>query len=120
MDPPTSIVIVDDHAPFRAAARRLLEAGGFRIVGEACDGPAGIAAAGELHPEVVLVDIQLPGIDGFELTRRLAAAHPESAVVLVSSRESADYGDRVGASSAAGFIAKDRLSARALRALLTS
>lgn len=114
----TSVVIVDDHAPFRVAARRVLESGGFRVVGEAADGVAGVAAAAALAPEVVLVDVQLPDIDGFEVTRRVAAAHPAAAVVLVSSRESRDYGDRVGASTATGFIAKDRLSAGALRALL--
>src|SRR6266700_3323207 len=72
-----TVVIVDDHAGFRSSARALLEAEGFDVVGEAGDGVSALVAVGRLHPHVVLLDIQLPDIDGFEVADRLAlAGHP--------------------------------------------
>ena len=68
-----TVLIVDDHADFRASARALLEAEGFDVVGEAASGEEAIAEAGRLRPEVILLDIQLPGDDGFAVARRLAA-----------------------------------------------
>ena len=85
-------MIVDDHASFRASARRLLEAEGFDVIGEAGDGHAAIAAAQKLQPDLVLLDVQLPDINGFEVAERLAALGLPSAVVLTSSRNAAEYG----------------------------
>lgn len=113
----TSVLIVDDHPSFRASARRMLEAGGYRVIGEAVDGEAAVAAARELRPDLVLLDIQLPDSDGFEVAARLVALGVGSAVVLTSSRDAADFGDAVAASPARGFIAKAELSGEAIAAL---
>ena len=112
------VLIVDDHAPFRALARMLLAADGFDVVGEAGDGTAAVAAARLLHPDVVLLDVQLPGVDGFGVAETLTAQAPAPVVVLVSSRSRADYGHRVARSAAHGFIAKAELSGDALRTVL--
>ena len=113
-----SLLIVDDLPEFRSFARELLSADGFEVAGEAEDGESAIAAAEELHPDVVLLDVQLPGIDGFEVARRLAALANPPRVVLTSSRQARDYGSKVAASSALGFIPKQDLSGEALHALV--
>jgi len=114
-----SVLIVDDHPSFRATARMLLEVEGYDVVGEARDGAEAIERAGALAPDVVLLDVNLPDIDGFEVSSRLTAA-PDDApvVVLVSSRDSSDFGGLVGTSGARGFISKADLSGDALAALL--
>lgn len=71
-----SVLIVDDHPSFRASARRMLEASGYTVVGEAADGAEAIAAAGALGPDLVLLDVQLPDLNGFEVAERLAALGP--------------------------------------------
>jgi DNA-binding NarL/FixJ family response regulator len=114
----TTILIVDDHPSFRASARMLLEAEGFDVVGEAGDGRSGIAAAAELHPDVVLLDIQLPDINGFEVATDLCANGSGPAVVLISSRAREDLREQVEASPARGFIPKSELSGTALEALI--
>jgi DNA-binding NarL/FixJ family response regulator len=106
----TSVLIVDDHPSFRASARRMLEASGYLVVGEAVDGGSAIAAARELRPDLVLLDVQLPDFDGFEVAARLAALGAEAAVVLTSSRESADFGEAIAESPARGFVTKGELS----------
>jgi DNA-binding NarL/FixJ family response regulator len=112
-----SILIVDDHPEFRRVARALLEAEGFDVVGEAEDGEGALAEAARLRPSLVLLDIHLPDLDGFELAARLAgSAHPP-AVVLTSSRTISPRGQRLARSCALGFIAKDELSGAALVAL---
>jgi DNA-binding NarL/FixJ family response regulator len=113
-----TLLIVDDHAGFRSLARRLLGSGGFEVVGEAADGRAAVAAARELRPDVVLLDIQLPDIDGFEVLARLGDGAGGPAVVLTSTRDRTDYGARVDRSGARGFIPKAELSGAAVRALL--
>ena len=113
-----TVLIVDDHADFRASARALLEAEGFDVVGEAGGGEQAVAEVERLRPEVVLLDIQLPGDDGFAVAERLAAESSGAAVVLISSREAASYGPRLDAAAARGFIAKSMLSGEALAALL--
>jgi DNA-binding NarL/FixJ family response regulator len=113
-----TILIVDDHVPFRAFARALLQADGFKVVGEASDGASAVAVTEQVRPDVVLLDIQLPDVDGFEVARRLLEGHSPPPVVFTSSRDAADYGDRIETSGAAGFVPKADLSGAAVRALL--
>lgn len=112
----TTVVIVDDHASFRDSARQLLESEGYEVVGEAENGLEGLRLVAELHPQLVLLDVQLPDVDGFEVTKRLSELADPPAVVLISSRD--DYSAAVAGTSARGFIPKDELSAAALEALL--
>jgi DNA-binding NarL/FixJ family response regulator len=109
-------VIVDDHAAFRSSARRLLEVSGYEVVGEAPDGATGLALVRELEPELVLLDVALPDMSGFEVAEQLAGA--PSTVVLISSRERKDFARRVRRSGAAGFVSKDELSGESLATLL--
>lgn len=113
-----TVLIVDDHAGFRASARRVLEAGGYSVVAEAADGTSGVSAAAESHPDLALVDVQLPDFDGFEVTRRLQEAGEAPDVVLISSRDLADFASLVQASGARGFVSKGELSPAALEELL--
>jgi two-component system nitrate/nitrite response regulator NarL len=113
-----SVLIVDDHADFRTFARTLLQADGFDVVGEAADGESALAAARSLKPRLVLLDVQLPDLDGFAVCERLAGDGDAPVVVLTSSREASSYRRRLGASSAAGFVPKDELSGAALKALM--
>lgn len=113
-----TVLIVDDHAGFRATARRVLEAGGYDVVAEAADGSSGVAAAAEARPDLALVDVQLPDFDGFELTRRLREAGEAPEVVLTSSRDRSDFGSLVESSGARGYVAKSELSPAALEGLL--
>lgn len=116
-----TILIVDDHPTFRSQARALLEADGFLVVGEAGDGSSGLAAVLAFAPELVLLDIGLPDIDGFEVSRKMASIQPAPPdVVLTSSREASSFGARVADSGALGFLPKDELSGAAIRALLKS
>ena len=111
-----TVVIVDDHAPFRASARRLLELEGWSVVGEAADGAAGVETVERLRPDLVLLDIALPDTSGFDVAERLTGG--SARIVLVSSRDPADFGARVARSGAVGFIAKDELSGEAIAAVL--
>jgi two-component system nitrate/nitrite response regulator NarL len=113
-----SVLIVDDHAPFRAAARLLLERAGFEVVGESADAAGALAAADALRPAIVLVDIGLPDGDGFEVAERLAARDDAAAVILVSSREGAWSRNRLAGSPARGFISKGDLTGEAVAALV--
>ena len=114
---PQTVLIVDDHAGFRGFARRLLEADGFTVVGEAGDGASAVAAVEALRPELVLLDIVLPDMDGFAVAERLMENGDGPLVVLTSSREAADFGERLELSPARGFIHKDDLSGAALDAV---
>jgi len=113
-----SVLIVDDHPSFRASARMLLEAEGFDVVGEAEDGFSGLEAVAALHPDVVLLDVQLPDINGFEVAARLTANGGSPAIVLTSSRDVEDLGFLSGRDGVRGFIPKSELSGSALEALL--
>jgi DNA-binding NarL/FixJ family response regulator len=115
---PRTVLIVDDHPSFRATARTLLEAEGFLVVDEAADGAEALAKTKKLRPDLVLLDVQLPDIDGFEVARRLGENGSSPAIVLVSSRDASDYGDLVDACGARGFVPKGELTGAALRALL--
>jgi DNA-binding NarL/FixJ family response regulator len=114
-----TVLIVDDHDEFRTAARALLEADGFTVVGEAADGTEAITAVTRLQPAVVLLDIQLPDVDGLAVAEGIAAGLDPPAVVLISSRDAAAYGPRLQQTSARGFIAKSDLSGAALAGLLS-
>jgi DNA-binding NarL/FixJ family response regulator len=114
----TTILIIDDHAPFRVQARAILSADGFSVVGEAPDGTSGLHAARTLRPDLVLLDIGLPDVEGFEVARELAVDGPPPFVVLTSSREASEYGPRLVSSRVLGFIPKDELSGAAIRALV--
>ncbi len=115
---PRRVLIVDDHAGFRATARRLLEAGGYTVVAEAADGSSGVAAAAEHRPDLALVDVQLPDFDGFEVLRRLREASEPPEVVLISSHDRADFGPLLESSGARGFVSKSDLSPGVLEELL--
>jgi DNA-binding NarL/FixJ family response regulator len=112
-----TVVIVDDHAEFRASARAMLELDGYDVVGEAESGSSGLELVEDLRPELVLLDVSLPDLSGFDVARRLAASS-DAAVVLVSSRSAADFGSNVERSGARGFIPKDGLSGKSLAGLL--
>ncbi len=114
----TTVLIVDDHATFRQSARLLLESEGFAIVGEADDGRSALEQTAALSPDLILLDVQLPDIDGFEVASRLTQLDRVPAVVLVSSHDGGDFGSLVGACGARGFVAKADLSGDRLRALL--
>jgi DNA-binding NarL/FixJ family response regulator len=114
----TTILIIDDHAAFRVQARALLEADGFSVIGEAVDGASGLEAARTLRPDLVLLDIGLPDVEGFEVATELAVTGPPPFVVLTSSREASEYGPRLTSSQVLGFIPKDELSGAAIRALI--
>jgi DNA-binding NarL/FixJ family response regulator len=113
-----SILIVDDHDAYRAQARKILEAAGYDVCGEAADGAEAIAATHRLHPDVLLLDVQLPDRDGFSVARELATSNGFTRIVLISSREAADYGSRLAQTEAAGFINKAELSGERLSALV--
>ena len=114
-----SILIVDDHPSFRSTARVLLQAEGFEVVGEAEDGDSAVKRAEELRPDVVLLDVQLPDFDGFEVAARLRSLNGATpAIVLTSSRDGSDFGPLVAESGARGFVPKAELSGSALSALL--
>ena len=98
--------------------RNLLEEQELEIVGEAATGAEAIAACARLHPQLVLLDVQLPGIDGFEVASKLTAGGHGPDVVLVSSRDGSDFGPLVAQSGARGFVPKDELSGERLTALL--
>lgn len=115
----TTVLIVDDHATFRATARLLLESEGFQVVGEAESGETAVEQAALLAPDLVLLDVQLPDIDGFQVARRVTSRDSPPAVIIVSSRDGGDYGPMVGASGARGFVTKAELSGERLRALLS-
>jgi DNA-binding NarL/FixJ family response regulator len=113
-----TVLIVDDHAGFRDAATSLLEAEGFHVVGTAADGVQALSEAARLHPDIVLLDIQLPELDGFVVAERLAVEPEAPAVVLVSSYDALTYGSRLEHAPARGFLAKRDLTGAALAALV--
>ena len=114
---PGTVLIVDDHPSFRAAARVLVEGAGYDVVAEAADGAAALAAAEEHRPDCVLLDVQLPDTDGFAVAEALAAhAHPPI-VVMTSSRAAGHFGPLIEQSPVRGFVAKEELTGAALSEL---
>jgi DNA-binding NarL/FixJ family response regulator len=116
--PARRVLVVDDHAGFRRCATALLTAAGFDVVGEADTGSAALERAAELRPELVVLDVQLPDFDGFEVSSRLLARDAALKIVLVSSRDRSAYGPLIETSGAIGFIAKSELSAGTLATVL--
>ena len=112
-----TVLVVDDHPQFREAARRLLEVSGFLVVGEAADAQAALKAVDLLEPEIVLLDIQLPGIDGFAVANEIARRGSMAKVILTSSRDPATFRRRIAVSPAQGFIAKDQLTGDGIEAM---
>jgi two-component system invasion response regulator UvrY len=111
--PSVGVVTVDDQELFRRAAREVIEATpGFELLGEAASGEEALALVDALEPDLVLVDIRMPGMDGVETTRRLCAAHPATTVVLVSTDDLA--GPSAGACGAAAFLSKSTFGQAAL------
>jgi DNA-binding NarL/FixJ family response regulator len=101
------VLICDDQEAFRAVAREVVNATqGFQVVGEAETGEESVVAAGRLHPDLVLMDVHLPGIDGLEASRRIRAAHPKVAVLLLSTYDPEDFTARIAGSGAVAFISK--------------
>jgi DNA-binding NarL/FixJ family response regulator len=114
-----SVLIVDDHAGFRASARAILEADGFKVVGEAANGMEATEAIERLGPEIVVLDVQLPDMTGFDVCERcLPGGRSVPAIVLVSSRDAEEYGHLIVESGARGFVAKADLSGEAVLELL--
>jgi DNA-binding NarL/FixJ family response regulator len=115
-----TVLIVDDHPSFRASARAVLESGEFEIVGEATDGESALAAVRNLRPDVILLDVQLPDMKGFDVCDEIERGNGWAPnIVLVSSRDQADYGDLIASSCALGFLPKAELTPEALAALLS-
>ncbi len=113
-----SVLLVDDQEPFRGAARVVLgRTDGFELVGEAQSGEQAVDLADKLGPRMVLMDINMPGINGIEATRRIVDAHPETMVVLVSTYQASDLPTEAQTSGASGYLNKEDLTPRVLRRL---
>jgi DNA-binding NarL/FixJ family response regulator len=114
------VLIVDDHAGFRRLARTLLELGGFEVVGEAATGRDAIEMIATIRPDVVLLDIQLPDVNGFAVCHGIRTDWPDIRVVLCSVHRITDFGTGYADSGAHGFAAKDQFSARQITVILNS
>ncbi len=111
-----SVLIVDDQAPFRRAAAAVIRVtGGFEVVGEADSGEQAVELAGSLAPQMVLMDINMGGINGIEATRRITAASPEVAVLLLSTYQADDLPADAAASGAIAYVNKDEFGPQVLR-----
>ena len=110
-----TVLIVDDHEAFRESAAALLEAEGFDVVGQAADGPKAVAEVERLQPEVVLLDIQLPELDGFAVAERMAALPDPPRVVLISSRQAQRVRPHVSAQRLRGVHHEARALGRGAR-----
>ena len=101
------VLICDDQEAFRSAAREVVNATpGFEVAGEVVTGEESLVAVSRLHPDLVLMDVHLPGIDGLEACRRVRAANPKVAVLLLSTYDAQDFTSRIAGSGAVGFISK--------------
>ena len=112
------VLTVDDQPVFRRAARALIEStSGFVVAGEAASGLEALSAADELEPDLVLLDVRMPELDGIETAVRLTAAHPEMVVILVTGHELDDVSDLAARSGAADLVLKERLRPGLLKKL---
>jgi CheY-like chemotaxis protein len=115
----TTVLVVDDHSSFRRFARMLLESAGYVVVGVAEDGASTIDAVRAHRPDLVLLDVLLPDMTGFEVASQLAAGPERPLVVLTSSRSASELGSNVHSEHAKGFICKRDLTVAALAALVS-
>jgi DNA-binding NarL/FixJ family response regulator len=115
-----TVLIVDDHPSFRASAKTLLESEGYEVVGEAENGETAVHAARKLQPDLVLLDVQLPGMNGFVVANQLRKLEDPPVVILTSSRDGADYGRCIGECGAHGFVPKADLSGAAIAAFFAA
>lgn len=113
-----SVFVVDDHAGFRESVRLLLETEGYTVVGEAADGRSALLRVRELRPQIALVDIHLPDIDGVELASRLRELVQPLTVILTSSHDGGDLRPVIATSGARGFVPKSELSRETIERLL--
>jgi len=116
---PWTAVVIDDHLAIRDMTRRLIEAAGHSVLGEAATGAEGLAKVEELEPDVVVLDIVLPDLSGFEVARTLKDEGSEATIILMSSHELDDLGGSVEESGADAFISKSDISLKSLRELET-
>jgi DNA-binding NarL/FixJ family response regulator len=115
---PHSVLVVDDQAPFRIAAKAVLRRlDGFELAGEASSGPEAIELVDRLRPALVLMDINMPEMNGIEATRRIVAAHPDVVVILCSTYDVDDLPPAAAASGASAYVNKEQLGADTLRRL---
>jgi DNA-binding NarL/FixJ family response regulator len=114
------VLIIDDNIDFRAALRQLLERNGFAVVAEAGDAATGVREATTQRPDLVIVDVQLPDGDGFQVAELLSGLELALGVILTSSLDGGDFGALVTTTSALGFIPKAEFSASAIEALLAA
>ncbi|MGD0945506.1 MAG: response regulator transcription factor [Acidimicrobiales bacterium] len=118
MDAPLSVIVVDDQVPFRLAARAVVRrTEGFEIVGEAANGIEAIALADSLHPDLVLMDINMPEMGGLEATRRIVAGHPDTVVFLCSTYDVNDLPEDARTSGARAYMHKEQFGPSTLRRL---
>jgi len=112
------VLIVDDLEPFRRAARAVVEAtADFEVAGEAADGEASVEAAELLRPDLVLMDVNLPGISGLEATRRIRAIAPRIMVLLMSTREAQEFAGKAAECGAVAYLPKSLLTPEQLMEL---
>lgn len=103
------VLIVDDQLPFREASRMVVElSDGFEVIAEATTGLEAVELASTLRPDLVLMDVQMPGIDGIEATRRICAIDDPPVVIVMSTHESGDYDSAAVAAGALGFLPKSQ------------
>lgn len=115
---PVKVLVVDDQAPFRIAARNVIRlTPGFELAGEAATGEEGVTLTAALHPDLVLMDINMPGINGVEATRQLLEATPGTTVFLCSTYSLADLPPDAASSGATAYINKEAMGPKVLRRL---
>jgi pilus assembly protein CpaE len=115
---PHSVIVVDDQAPFRLAARAVLRrTAGFELVGEAGNGLEAITLAEDVHPDLVLMDINMPEMGGIEATRQIMAELPETVVILCSTYGVSDLPPEAATSGARAYVHKEQLDATTIRRL---